>query len=192
MRNLVFTGRFQPLHNGHIGMLRAIKQRYPDDLLIICIVRNTFREVLPESDSAFNLISRQKQNNENNPLPNWERYMLLKLAVDSDDVLKHNTAVIFRERSDISWEKSIADLPDDRVFILPSEKRDEFDVQKHEFYREIGESVETVSYDKKHASATEIRNKLYSGENDLSFLPPACVDYFKSNCLKYFVKNRTE
>ena len=79
MRNLVFTGRFQPLHSGHIEMLRAIKEQYPDDLLIICIVRNTSREVKPEIDNAFNVISRQKQKKNNNPLPNWERYMLLKL-----------------------------------------------------------------------------------------------------------------
>lgn len=191
MRNLVFTGRFQPLHSGHIEMLRAIKEQYPDDLLIICIVRNTSREVKPEIDNAFNVISRQKQKKNNNPLPNWERYMLLKLAVENDDVLKRNTAIIFRERADISWKKSVADLPDDRIFILPSEKRDEFDIQKHKFYRDINERVKTVSYGKKHVSATDIRNKLYSGDYDLSFLPFACVDYFKSNCLKYFVKNRT-
>ena len=119
MSNYIFTGRFQPLHKGHISFLECIKKRHPNDLLIICIIRNTFQSVMPKKMSQFSIESTLKHQSINNPLPNWNRYMLLSLAVKSNHYLKDNTEIVFRNRSDIDWMQSVCDLPSDRVWILP-------------------------------------------------------------------------
>lgn len=188
MKNLIFTGRFQPLHNGHIMMLHAIKEAYPDDLLIICIVRKSGYELKPKTKTSFFEKSEIKQREENNPLPNWERFMLLKTAIENDEVLKNNTVILFRERPDIDWEKSVIDLPKDRVFILPSVQKDEFDAEKFAFYKSIGERIETISTESVVYSATDIRYALKTGSNDLSFMPKSCRNYFANHCLQYFKK----
>lgn len=189
MPNLIFTGRFQPLHNGHIMMLRAIKKAYPDDLLIICIVRKTHKKLEPETKTTFYKKSEIKQSEVNNPLPNWERFMLMKTAIENDDLLKKNTVILFRERPDINWEKSIIDLPNDRIFILPSIQKDEFDAEKLSFYKNLSEHIEMITAERTTYSATDIRTALKSGDCDLSFMPKSCRDYFLSHCLKYFKTN---
>lgn len=187
MRNLIFTGRFQPLHMGHIQMIRKIKEIYPDDLLLICILRNTVTGVIAREESAFHEVSKSKQRSENNPLPNWNRYMLVKLAVEAEPTLAKNTVIIFRDRSDVDWDKSVADLPEDRTFVLPGYSKERFDTEKLNYYRAKGEDIVLVNTESASYSATEIRAAIKSGSEDLSFLPEACREYFIHHCKKYFI-----
>ena len=184
------TGRFQPLHMGHIHMLEAIKRTFPDDLLLLCLIRNTIKIKAAKEESAFHQLSQKKQTATNNPLPNWQRYRLLSLAVQGNEVLKENTEIIFRNRSDLDWADSIADLPEDRIFVFPNYGKEEFDKQKVEFYRTKGERVEIIDFydDNPGYSATAIREHLkeYGPDADLGFLPEVCRVYFKEECLKYF------
>ena len=189
MRNLVFTGRFQPLHLGHINTLKNIKHMFPNDLLIICIIRNTIKEEIPLENNSFYQLSKDKQQSVNNPLPNWNRYMLLKLAIDADKELSNNTIILFRDRSDIDWEKSIKDLPDERVFLLPSYNKESFDQEKLKYYQSKNEKIEFIQGSKDgFMSATDIRNQLKNGNYNLEFLPDVCKEYFKNECLKYFIE----
>ena len=190
MSTIIFSGRFQPLHMGHIHMLEAIKRKFPDDLLLLCLIRNTTKIKAAKEESAFHQLSLKKQTAANNPLPNWNRYRLLSLAVQGNEVLKENTEIIFRNRSDLDWAESIEDLPEDRIWVFPNYGKEEFDKQKVEFYLAKGEHVEIIEfYDNNPGySATVIREHLKKdGRNaDFSFLPDACRAYFKEECLKYF------
>lgn len=187
MRNLVFTGRFQPLHLGHINMIRTIKEKFPEDRLIICIIRNTLNEVSPCQENAFNKVSKSKQTKENNPLSNWDRYMLLKLAIDSDEILSRNTIILFRNRSDLNWDESVSDLPEDSVFVLPHYQKEQFDEEKLKYYQQKGAQIEIVeSNGNVGISGTAIREQIRNGDSQLDFLPPACREYFRENCSKFF------
>ncbi len=188
MSTLIFTGRFQPLHNKHIELLEEIKRIHPNELLIICIIRNSIDNTVANDNNSFNKESIKKQTKENNPIPNWNRYMLIKLAIESNPILRNNTIVMFRDRSDLDWEKSLQDLPDDRVWIFPKIHREKFDIEKYNFYLSKNEKIETINVKKDNdISATQIRNNLKQGNYDLSFLPNNCQTYFKNECLKYFL-----
>ncbi len=189
MSTYIFTGRFQPLHTGHIALLEAFRERHPNEFLLICIIRQSEQHSV-EPLNAFATVSMSKQQLINNPLPNWERYELLHLAIRNNDLLKNNTEIIFRERSDIDWQNSIKDLPQDRIWVLPSYMKETFDLEKYNYYKLKNERIELiqVSSDSK-ISATKIRESLRLGTEDYSFLPDVCVDYFKSNCSKFFKNN---
>lgn len=190
MPTIIFTGRFQPLHMGHIHFLEAVKRKYPDDLLLLCVIRNTMQNRIAKEDSTFHQLSQKKQTPVNNPLPNWNRYRLLSLAVQGNDVLKWNTEIIFRNRSDVDWDESIADLPKDRIWVFPKYGKEKFDIEKVAFYQSKGECIEIIEFydDNAAYSATTIRNQLkeYGKNADLSFLPNACREYFFDECMEFF------
>ena len=183
MPTIIFTGRFQPLHMGHIHFLEAVKRKHPEDLLLLCVIRNTMRNQIAKEDSTFHQLSQKKQTQVNNPLPNWNRYRLLSLAVQGNDVLKWNTEIIFRNRSDVDWDESVADLPEDRIWVFPKYGKEEFDNEKVECIEIIEFYDDNAAY-----SATTIRNQLkeYGKNADLSFLPNACREYFCDECIEFF------
>ena len=189
MSTYVFTGRFQPLHLGHISFIRRIKELYPSDLLIICILRNSGGDITPKTLSPFHTVSINKQTAANNPLPNWNRYMLVSLAIKNDPILRNNTEIIFRNRSDIDWEDSIMDLPEDRIWVFPQNSREEFDSEKIRYYQGKEEKIqliESTDYSSMY-SGTIIRDSLRAGDRSFNFLPSSCVDYFQQECLRYFI-----
>lgn len=190
MVNYIFTGRFQPLHKGHISFLECIKKQHPDDLLIICIIRNTYKHGDYDGLSNFCRESLQKHQHYNNPLPNWNRYVLLSLAVKSNQLLKNNTEIIFRNRSDIDWEDSVIDLPKNRVWVLPKYSKESFDFEKQKYYLSKNEQVELIDFfdTNTNYSAGHIRRQLKNEgkECKFDFLPDICREYFNKECLKYF------
>ncbi len=188
MATYIFTGRFQPLHKAHISLLEEFRKKHPNDLLLICIIRQSINDCDQLLRNEFALVSKSKQKPINNPIPNWERYELLHLAIRNDDILKDNTEIIFRDRSDIDWESSVRDLPTDRIWILPNYQKEKFDVEKYNYYKSKNEIIELVDVPiSNQTSASNIRDNLRSGIDDFSFLPSVCVDYFKKYCLKYFI-----
>lgn len=184
--NYIFTGRFQPLHKGHIAFLEKVKEIYPNDLLIICIIRNSIEKTPVIATSSFYREAIDKQKRCNNPLPNWERYMLLKLAIDNSIVLRKNTIILFRNRPEINWENSISDLPKERIWLLPEKAKEKFDEEKYKYYLSKKEKIMKISLDIPQYSGTLIRKQLLSGNREFDFLPDYCVDYFNQECLKYF------
>jgi cytidyltransferase-like protein len=187
----IFTGRFQPLHKGHISFLENVKMCHPDSTLLICIIRQTTQPQPFASNSSFNKESIMKHHPQNNPLPNWNRYMLLSLAVKSNHFLRENTEIIFRNRSDIDWDESVQDLPKDRIWLLPKYAKEPFDLEKQKYYQSKNERIETIDlYNKEEDySASNIRRQLrkYRENADLSFLPKACREYFRLECLPFFI-----
>lgn len=187
MSILIFSGRFQPLHNGHIKFLETVKKNHPNELLVICIIRNSRINSIADDENSFNKVASKKHTIENNPLPNWNRYMLLKLAIESNPLLRNNTEVLFRDRSDLDWEKSLQDLPEDRVWLFPQKPKEKFDKEKYNYYIEKNELVEIIRCEyEKDISGTLLRKQLRQGILDLSFMPRECRDYFQNECLKYF------
>lgn len=190
MPTIIFTGRFQPLHMGHIHFLEAVKRKHPKDLLLLCVIRNTMRNQIAKVDSTFHQLSQKKQTQVNNPLPNCNRYRLLSLAVQGNDILKWNTEIVFRNRSDVDWDESVVDLPKDRIWVFPKYGKEAFDKEKVAFYQSKRECIEIIEFydDNAAYSATTIRNQLkeYGKNADLSFLPNACREYFCDECMEYF------
>lgn len=183
---LIVTGRFQPLHKGHIMFLHEIRKKYPTKTLIICILRISPELSIKdeEIDNNFINISTEVHAKSRNPLPNWERFRLLNIAIRNDPLLSENTFIIFRDRPELNWANSLVDLPPNRIWVFNS-IRGEFDVLKVDFYKQKSEKVIELIIKTDEISGSEIRKKLKNNVLDLSFLPEYCHEYFKLYCLKY-------
>lgn len=181
---LILTGRFQPLHYGHLNLLLEARKRFPYNPIIVCIIE----KVYSESDKDTFTKDVLKFLPQNNQLPNWERYMLLDYAIKGFDMLNEKTYIVFRSNPNIDWEASLIDLPRNRVWLFPKNVQENFDRQKKIDYLNRGENfieIETNDYENYHGSI--FRDKLLSGKiDDLNFLPKWCHDYFIKECLKYY------
>lgn len=192
---MIVSGRFQPLHNSHIDLWRELRSRYSEHL-IICVLRRS-KEVSLIQSGEYNIdeflsLSVWAQAFERNPLPNWQRLRLVKLAVDAEPIFRLNTTVLLRDRPDLAWQRSIEDLPPNRVWIFNS-ARSELDRAKPHYYRSKGEEVIEVDFTGPTTYTGEvIRNRLRSGIMDLSFLPEACQEYFSKECLHFLVAAKKE
>ncbi len=181
---LILTGRFQPLHYGHLNLLLEARKRYPENPIIVCIIEKVYVE--NKKDNFAKDVSKFLP--QNNQLPNWERYMLLNYAIEGFDLLNEKIHIVFRSNPNIDWEASLINLPHNRTWLFPKNVKEEFDRQKKIDYLNRGEDfieIETNDYEDYQGSV--FRNKLLSGKKDeLFFLPKWCHDYFIKECLKYY------
>jgi hypothetical protein len=190
-RAMIFTGRLQPLHWGHVNFWLHCRQLYSEHL-IICILRNSrpLQRLATQVSDPKTYVdhSRLAFALDRNPLPNWERLRLANIAIESQPKLHGNTTIILRNRPDISWEDSLVDLPQDRVWLFREDGL-AFTNTKIEFYRTKGEEVRTVQFsDDLSRRATDIRAQWKGGNLDLSFLPEACHPYFRGEVVPYLTK----
>lgn len=186
----IYSGRFQPLHNGHVSMINSIINRHPKDYLIVCIIKEeTEKMTIAPSDNMFYQEAIKKHLPHMNPIPNWNRYMMLKQLIDSDPFYK-NVILFFRKRSEVDWFQSIEDLPPERTFMFPSISKEKFDQEKITFYMGKQEKIELVDADNLSLdiSAQQIRDNINDRELIKKLIPTACYEYFIKECLKYFLK----
>lgn len=185
---IIFTGRLQPVHSGHIAFWRILKRKYPHHQLVICILRQASLSnsgIKHTSPDQFHQLAAEVFDKARNPLPNWERLVLATLAARTDPLLQ-NAILLLRDRPDVSWPASLQDLPSNRVWAINVDSP--LDAAKVAFYRGQGEAVDAFSLPRSLDSTT-IRGRLRRGEPDLSFLPRECHEYFRQCCLPYIIDN---
>jgi hypothetical protein len=168
---------------------------FPDHHLVVCVLRPVLHRITTQSETVlqeadkFYQLSQTALTDDRNPLPNWERRRLASIAINSERLLTGHTTTILRHRPDLSWETSIEDLPANRTWVFNITAEPEFNQTKLNFYRSKGENVVEVNVERyKGFEGSTIRNALRTGDKDFSFLPNACLDYFRGHILNYFAE----
>jgi hypothetical protein len=179
---LLVTGRFQPIHAGHLSMLRALACS-TDEPVIVCVLRREPSSIFvadasPETDT-FVRRSAEAYHEGANPLSDWKRMALVQLAIRHHSDLANVTAML-RERPDTSWKESLIGLPDERVWCIHVESP--LDEAKLAFYRQMGENVRVLPV-QRTLTATAIRARLRAGDRTLDWLPTGCEEFFSRYCL---------
>jgi len=188
---LIVTGRFQPLHFGHLDLFRNVITEFGLHL-IICILRKEEKKNIDLNElgaSEFEKMCYAVQSEANNPLPNWQRLELLNTAIRNDKFLKDRVTIMLRDRPDTDWEKSIQDLPENRIWIFNT-SNSKFDRAKVEFYRDKQEETITVNYPSL-INGTDIRKELRKKPTTFNFLPIECQAFFEKNCFHFFRQIQT-
>lgn len=190
--SLICTHRLQPFHRGHLNFWIEIRKNYAEHLTI-CVLRNSIHLERVKGEmkgpKSYKNLSRLAFAIDRNPLPNWERLRLASIAIQNEPLLASNATVMLRDRPDVDWEKSIEDLPKNRVWVFNPQSDPDFSKAKIQFYTSKGEKVIELNLGRyEDLEGQDIRKQLSSGSDDLSFLPECCRDYFQNHCAEYFRK----
>lgn len=171
-RNVIWEGRFQPIHKGHLAYIEQLLGR--SEQLWIFVVENetsTTARVVDLPVPEFTAEVDGHHGAEKNPLPFWLRYRLVKETLD--EALPDAPITVWGgRRLDLMWDFYAQALPPDRVFLTP--ERDTFENAKAKAWDQLGERVERIDVSRlPPVSATELRRRLLAAEDVSDFLHPA-------------------
>lgn len=173
---LVWIGRFQPVHVGHVALIHRMLEHTPR--LIIYVVAN---EISASTDltladaPSMNFAASVDEHHgpEKNPLPWWLAYSLVQEAV-IDQGLSDRVVVWGGRRPELQWKLFTRLLPPSRAFVLPV--RDAYEDVKASAYEELGEvSVRISAEDIPEVSATLVRNRVAEGDGLDDLLLPSTL-----------------
>ena len=177
LKYIIFTGRFQPFHNGHFEILNQIIADWKEDcVIVLAVIAPAYG--IPIDKSFSHMIDEQLQP-ERNPWPVIVPLLAVNKIIESLKSKGINNIV-----SSIlpCPDKSIIRLkdwfPDERYWIIPS-AGEEFDDSKSEFYIRNNEKV--VRYnDTTGVNGWQLRNHYFNGEFELfsKGLPSEIVDIY--------------
>jgi cytidyltransferase-like protein len=157
-RNVIWEGRFQPIHKGHISYIRTLLE-YGEHLWIFVVDNERSDTALPPVKSAvpwFSEVVDSHHNQEKNPLPFWLRLRLVQETLREEFGSDAPITVWGGRRLDFQWEYYSKAFPPNRVFLTP--QRDDFEDLKAKAWETLGETV--IRIDVSHIpqiSATMVR-----------------------------------
>lgn len=174
--NVIWEGRFQPIHRGHVEYVRLLLD-YGQHVWIFVVENELSSDVVDQPARLpvpnFSAEVDRHHGPEKNPLPFWLRYRLVVETLRSE-FDRAPITVWGGRRLDLAWPFYARALPPNRVFITPT--RDSFEDSKATAWQELGERVIRVSTAHlPKISATEVRDSLSTGRNVTDFLCPVTV-----------------
>ena len=154
MRGLI-VGRFQPLHKGHLSVIREVLRRC-DELIIV-------------------IGSAEESHTDRNPFTAGERYQMI-LSSLTDEERRRVLIVPIRDVNRYSvWVNHLESYvpPFDEVYSNSDLTRTLF---KHAGY----EVHKTKAYNLKEYSATEVRRRIVAGERWQNLVPRPVVGFLEA------------
>lgn len=140
---LVFSGRFQPFHVGHVEVIKHLVENFDGEILIGIVNPDPDNEILGD-DKNFVRFSRDK-----NPLNYWERYNIIKLSLEEFHLLDKIQGIVPLPRPSINLERAENYLPPKpRKFVLCKKWNDEIENWKAQKYIQNGEEVLWIPFEK--------------------------------------------
>lgn len=190
---LIFGGRFQPLHLGHLSVINSIQSEYDRDI-IIGIVNPDPKEILAGDGEDWVRFAPSM-----NPLNYWERLVLFQRALKDTGIYQNITAIVPLPRPSINHEKANRFLPHGpKDFVLTERWGDEIESWKERKYRENGYGIVKVnpsrfSKTSQISSGSLIRNLIALDDSRWSILvPKVTISYLNDIEFEQRVKDHME
>jgi len=170
MPMIIFSGRFQPIHNGHIDLINKLVEKYPDNKIVLGVVKDVKK--LNFSNDAFDVATNQNFLDGKNPFSGQETLELISTALGE---LKDRVIITMIPRPSIdTWVIIESFFDGDRVWVIP-QIDGEFGMwedEKASFFESRGDKVSRIKIDKK-INSTDVRRLMNEGKYDeLSKLVP--------------------
>ena len=165
-KNVIWEGRFQPVHLGHVALVRRLLT-CGDHVWIWVVANERSEEVVDDVRQLpvpeFTQTVDPHHVSSKNPLPFWLRYRLVVETLQ-DEIGDQRVTVCGGRRLDLAWDLYAKILPPDRVFVTPT--RDEFEDAKAAAWTALGERcVRLDTSDLPKISASLLRERLHDGRS---------------------------
>jgi len=147
---VLFIGRFQPFHNGHLEVLN---------------------EFLPKADSFTMLIgSAQESHTQRNPFTAGERFEMIKLSLEKENIEGIDIIPIMDINRYSIWVKHVESFTPPFDLVISNNPL------THRLFSEIGyEVISPEMYDRSKFSGEEIRRRILSNESWQDLVPKGVV-----------------
>ena len=175
---IIYTGRFQPFHNGHLNLIRTLRRDYPEQTICIAIVKNV---EIQKNKSSFDLLTDKQLTTDRNPFDSETVLKLVNLIIREEQLPDIVTTLMPRASIE-TWPIICAlfDRPRIWAFTKNTLQCDEWEKRKIEFYSERGEKVIVLPIEK-CISGTDIRDAINRFDYKAleSLVPTQVLDYIK-------------
>ncbi|MCC7142438.1 MAG: hypothetical protein IT349_10085 [Candidatus Eisenbacteria bacterium] len=164
-KNVIWEGRFQPIHRGHLAYIRELLA-YGERVWLYVVANETSHDLGLTPDRLpvpeFTEVVDPHHRPEKNPLPYWFRYLVVVETVRAE--FGDGPVVVGGgRRLDLGWDLYEKIMPPDRVFITPD--RDDFEDVKAAAWRRLQEKNFRINVSHlPKVSATMIRDRVRAGE----------------------------
>lgn len=168
----VWTGRFQPPHEGHFAILRRSLEVLELPHIAALVTYSGWASGGEYGEAATVAYSAER-----NPLTIWERFWLMRLGLAGHGLLE-NVSVIVAPRHDLDWSYVSEFYPPKRIICLTA--KDSFESAKAALWASRGERIH-VFHDLDSAAVlttTSIRRNVLGGADWRRFLPESSHEYF--------------
>lgn len=153
---LIYTGRFQPVHNGHISLIKNLRELYPEETICVAIIKNVPIESNDEFDKSVDSMMAEERN------PYDAEVVLDMVTKVIQNRFPKNVVVTLMPRASSSNWSTITSLFDcDRTWVFTENQNsvDEWEKKKFDFYTQQGERTIRLKI-KKDVEGTKIRELL--------------------------------
>lgn len=175
---LIFTGRFQPFHKGHLSIIEYLSERYPDEIICVAIIKDfPFLKEKNDFDKRVDVEMSKKEE-----ALNAETTLHIITQVLKNRNYRNVVTTLMPRASVESWKviDSLFDCKRVWIFTENQHQMDSWENLKREFYALQNEDILLVPIDKS-INGTEIRNLLKNREFEIleEFLPKEVIDFYK-------------
>nr|MDT0663353.1 hypothetical protein [Micromonospora sp. DSM 115978] len=168
----VWTGRFQPVHIGHLTVLRHSVATLA--MPHVAVLTAHFGWTSP---GDYGERAAQAYTANRNPFTMWERVTLMRLALAGAG-LSHQVAVMAAPRHDLDWPAVAQFYPPQRIICLTA--KDDFESAKASLWRSRGEQLHIFAElgPADVLTTTQIRARVAAGADWRQVIPESCHQYF--------------
>lgn len=176
----IFTGRFQPFHNGHLSIIEYLQKNYPDEVICVAIIKDfPFLGSKSDFDKRVDLELSKKEE-----MLNAEATLHIISKILCNRKYQNVVTTLMPRASVESWKviKFLFDCKRVWIFTDDCQQDDVWEKLKREFYSSQNEEILMIPI-KKIINGTEIRELLKKREfKELkSYLPEEVIEFYKQN-----------
>ena len=171
---IIYTGRFQPIHKGHLSLIKHLRTEYPNQTLCIAVIKH----ILLEEKTEFDRTSADILSLERNPFNTEITLSLINKALQAEGI--DNTVVTLMPRaSSATWDIIKALFDCERIWIFTKNQLcpDDWEDKKSAFFQSMGDKVIRISIDKA-ISGSDIRKLILDRDYDKLqlYLHPSTIE----------------
>lgn len=160
---LIYTGRFQPIHNGHLNLLRQILEEYPDELVVVAVIE---KARLKEEDKNHFDLKVDREWNKKGFMFDPEENLKIICEILEEEFAGRVLVLRLPRPSKQNWQEVTELFNSDRtwVFTQNEESLDEWEEAKVKFYESQGDKVLRIKIKSKDINGSDIRHFIENNE----------------------------
>lgn len=135
---IIYTGRFQPIHKGHLSLIKRLRAEYPNQTLCIAVIKDIQVGEKTEFDKTVDgMLSKER-----NPFNTEITLSIIDKVLKAEGI--ENTIVTLMPRASLeTWNMVKALFDCERIWVFTKNQigLDDWEEKKSAFYQDMGDKI---------------------------------------------------